>query len=134
MSCRSAWCYGDPGIAVALLAAARALGDSTLWSETVSIARRSAARPAAETEVSDAGLCHGSGGLGDIFNCLYQATGEHGLELAARFWLDETASYLEAGIDQDPCLLQGRAGAFLALLAAVGDHEPLWSRPLLVGW
>jgi class I lanthipeptide synthase len=55
---RSAWCYGDPGVAAALFGAARAVGERAWEQEAMTIARRAARRPAQETGVIDAGLCH----------------------------------------------------------------------------
>src|SRR5580658_7389340 len=58
-STRTAWCYGDPGIAIAMLGAARALGDHTWEDRALQVARGAAQRPAEQTGVRDAGLCHG---------------------------------------------------------------------------
>jgi hypothetical protein len=43
-SCRSAWCYGDPGMVAALLTAARAVGQPEWEREALAIARRDCAR------------------------------------------------------------------------------------------
>ena len=147
---RSAWCYGDPGIAAALLCAAQAVGDASWEREAHEIARFAAARPPADAGVRGAGLCHGAAGLAHLFNRLFQATGDEGLAEAARFWFTEAlnmrqpgrgiagfaASYprVEGGVDwiDDPGLLTGAAGIALALTAAVTTVEPDWDRMLLV--
>jgi lantibiotic modifying enzyme len=147
---RLAWCYGDPGIAGSLLAAARAAGVSSWGREAIEIARRSAARPFDEAGIRDAGLCHGAAGLAHIFNRMYQSTGDRCLSEAARFWFTQAldmrqpgrgiAGYAAwdpradgtAGWKDDPGLLSGAAGIALALLAAVSPIEPAWDRMLLL--
>jgi lantibiotic modifying enzyme len=147
---RVGWCYGDLGIAMALLGAARCVGDPAWEREAVAVARRAAERPLDQAGVQDAGLCHGAAGLGHLFNRLYQATGDPLLADAARRWFDKTlemrhpergiAGYAAwwAGADgdmtwmDDPALLMGAAGIALALLAASTPIAPAWDRLLLV--
>src|SRR5262249_12379647 len=83
---RLAWCYGDPGVAAAVLLAARCVGELAWEREALAVALRAAARPPDQAGVQDAGLCHGAAGLGHLFNRLYQATGEPRLAEAACFW------------------------------------------------
>jgi hypothetical protein len=146
---RLAWCYGDPGVAVALLQTARCV-EEPAWERAARMtARRAAQRPAEQAGVVDAGLCHGAAGLGHLFNRLYQATGEPTLGEAARFWFGRTLQMHrpERGIGgyeawrggddgeliwiADAGLLTGAAGIALALLAAITSIEPAWDRMLL---
>lgn len=147
---RLAWCYGDPGVAAALLWAARLMKEPSWEREARAIARRAAQRPAEQSGVVDAGLCHGAAGLGHLFNRMFQATGESCLADAARFWFERTlqmrrpgrgvAGYEAWQLDDDgqvswiadPGLLTGAAGIALALLAATTAVEPDWDRMLLV--
>jgi len=147
---RSAWCYGEPGIATTLLCAARAVGATEWERQAIEIAHRAARRPVEETGVLDAGLCHGAAGLGQIFNRLAQATGDGLLADAARRWLAHALDLREPGSgiagfvspavdtgdgerrDADPALLTGAPGIALALLAASTDLEPAWERVLLL--
>jgi lantibiotic modifying enzyme len=147
---RLAWCYGDPGVAAALLLAARCVGEPAWEREALAVALRSMARPPDQTGVRDAGLCHGAAGLGHLFNRLYQATGEPRLAEAARFWFRQTLElrHPDRGIAgfaaltkeregeerwvDEPGLLTGVAGIALALLAACTPVEPAWDRVLLV--
>jgi len=149
-SCRSAWCYGDPGVAAALFCAARSVGNSAWEREALEIARRSAASPPDEAGVVDAGLCHGAAGLGHVFNRLYQANGDATLRSAARYWFERTLAMRRPGRgvggfsalgaredgtrywEDDPGILTGAAGIALALLAATTTVEPEWDRMLLV--
>jgi hypothetical protein len=146
---RLAWCYGDPGVAAALLWAARCVGEPDWEWEARAIARRAARRPPEEAGVVDAGLCHGAAGLGHLFNRLFQATGESELAEAGRFWFDRTLALRRPGQGlggysawqpgdngaqtwvADPGLLTGAVGIALALLAGTTAIEPGWDRVLL---
>jgi hypothetical protein len=147
---RLAWCYGDLGVAVSLLGAARCVGDPDWERAALAIAGRAAARPPADCGVVDAGLCHGAAGVGHLFNRLFQATDETRFAAAARFWFERAlalrqpgrgiAGYLSWGLGEDGTpswlddrgLLTGAAGIGLALLAAATPLEPAWDRMLLV--
>jgi len=154
---RLAWCYGDPGVAVALLWAAAAMGRADWRREGIATALVAARRPLAKAGVRDACLCHGSAGLAHIFNRLHQATGEEELGRAALFWYEQLlgarapgqghggylfervdlppAAYAQAAAPEayasDPGFLNGVAGVGLALLAATTTVEPAWDRALL---
>ncbi len=148
---RLAWCYGDPGIAATLLATARAVGEPDWEKEAIAIGLHSAARPEATALIRDAGLCHGSAGLGHLFNRLYQATGEERFAEAARHWLLHVMSFQvrgegvagyrawevnpetkEPGWRPDAGFLEGATGIGLALLGAVSNVDPAWDRVLLL--
>jgi lantibiotic modifying enzyme len=147
---RLAWCYGDLGLAAALLYAARCVGEASWEHEALTIARHAARRPPQDARVLDAGLCHGGAGAGHIFNRLYQATGDEALAAAARFWFAHTLELRQPGRgiagfqslepagdgrmdwQPEPGLLTGAAGIGLALLAATTAIEPAWDRVLLV--
>lgn len=147
---RAAWCYGDPGIAAALLVTARAVGEPAWEQEARAIALVSARRSIDSAGVHDAGLCHGAAGLGHVFNRLYQATREPLLLDAARTWFSRAlelrrpeqgiAGYRTWGPGADgemtwlvdPTFLTGVAGIGLALLGATTDIEPVWDRLLLL--
>jgi hypothetical protein len=146
---RLAWCYGDLGLAVALLGAARCVGETDWERSALAIAHRAAAWPTEQSGVIDAGLCHGAAGVGHLFNRLFQATGEECFARTARFWLERTlamqqpdrgiAGYLSWSPGEDgtlpwraePGLLTGAAGIALALLAAATPIEPAWDHMLL---
>jgi hypothetical protein len=149
--CRSAWCYGDPGVVLCLTVTAQALGDLELEREALAIARESAQRPVEQAGVRDAGICHGSAGLGHIYNRLYQVSGEATFKEAATSWFAHTlrmrrpgegvAGFLfwstPTGQEQDltwiadKSLLNGVTGTALALLAAAQPHSPMWDGLLM---
>ena len=140
---RLAWCYGDLGIAAALLGTAR--------KEALDLGRKAAAWPIDQVGVKDAGLCHGTAGVAHLFNRLYQASGgDPALAQAARGWFERTlemrrpgegsGGFLAWDVDEgdemgwrrDPGFLMGAAGIGLALPAAATATVPAWDRVLLV--
>jgi hypothetical protein len=154
---RLAWCYGDPGVAAALLQAARTAGEERWEQEALAIAAPAARSPVEAAGIVDACLCHGAIGLAHLFNRLYQATGQGLFADAARLWyrrgLDMRwpgegiagfgswddgswpaagGSVPAAGAMEDPGLFTGAAGIALGLLAAVSEVEPGWDRLLRV--
>lgn len=147
---RSAWCYGDPGVAGVLLGAARSFGREDWQAQALAIARRAATRSLEAAGAVDASLCHGSAGLGHVFNRLYQASGDPLMKEAALAWIGRTlalrrpgeglAGFLAWNGDEqaggtwsgEPGFLVGAAGIGLVLLAAVADVAPAWDRVMLL--
>lgn len=147
---RTAWCYGDPGIAAVLLSAARSFGRADWEAEALDLARLCARRSETAAQTVDGGLCHGTAGLAHLFNRFHQATGDPELGEAALAWTRRTLdirrpgegiagypSYLPSqttaagGWSPQPGLLIGAAGVGLALLGVVSGIEPAWDRVLL---
>jgi lantibiotic modifying enzyme len=151
---RLAWCYGDPGIALALLGAARAAGEPEWERQALATARTAASRPRDQGGIVDGGLCHGAAGILHLYNRLYQATGDPLWKAEALAWTelllaqrqpgegiagwrswrpigDFTVAEPELGWTTDPGFLTGAAGIGLALLGAVSPVEPAWDRVLL---
>lgn len=146
---RLAWCYGDLGVAAALLAAARCVAEPAWEEAALRIARAAAARAERHTGVIDAGICHGSAGVAHLFNRIYQASGEALFADAACRWLAHTLALrqpgrgiggflaYEPGPDRamawtaSPGFLSGAAGVGLALLAATTVIASAWDKVLL---
>ncbi len=149
---RCAWCYGDPGIAAALLTAGRSAGVLDWEQAAVELACRAAERPASETGVVNACFCHGAAGLAHLYNRMYQATGTEKLRRAAVYWIERTLDFYRlattngtgwvqgSGEPAQPTqwtwtgieLVEGAAGVALVLLAAATSIEPTWDRMFLV--
>lgn len=148
---RLAWCYGDPGVVLALLhaAAARERED---WAALAGRAIDQMLVRAEETAgVTGASVCHGSAGLAHLCGRLHAATGRRGLAEMARARLQQT---LDARVDgepmggftvwdrsdpkerggdvQGPGFLAGIAGVALVLAGACSEEEPAWDRCLLI--
>jgi hypothetical protein len=147
---RSSWAHGDPGVAVALLAAARCVGVPAWEGRALAAALRATTRPPDRTRIFDGGLVIGAAGLAHLLNRLYQATGEERLAERSRFWFARAlemrrpghgvagyAAWLPDENDverwwDDPGILVGAAGIALALLSAATPLEPSWDRMMLV--
>jgi lantibiotic biosynthesis protein len=145
---RSGWCYGDAGVALAILRASEAAGDPAWRDDALAIARRAALRPLADTRIRDATLCHGAASLALIYQRLYHATGDPAMHAAARTWtlrifdyrltddaLAASSGFYQATVDGPAVqrsLLNGAAGIALVLLAAASDVAPDWDRALLL--
>lgn len=145
---RDAWCYGSPGAAVALLAAARVLADDRIGACAFALARTAAHHDPAQAGVIDASFCHGSSGLAHLYARLHASTGEQLFADAARRWLAHTLtlktpgegvggfSYFTFDGDQQVWeaasnFLEGAAGIGLALLSICSSEPPAWDRVLL---
>lgn len=151
-SSRLAWCYGDPGVALVLWEAAKALRSTELEKAALDMADSMVAIPPEQAKINDTSVCHGSAGMAHICNRLYQATGRESYAVAARYWLRDTldkrvpdqglCGYMSfspailEGVDwvADPGILTGVVGVGLVLLAAVSAIEPRWDKHLLMSW
>jgi class I lanthipeptide synthase len=149
-STRTAWCYGDIGIAGVLMTAARAFHRIDWENDAMSIARAAARRPLERTQAIDPGLCHGAVGNAHLFNRFYQATHDPEMRNAALEWYRLALSMRRPGTGLAGLLtwispaggegfwkgeygfLSGITGFGLAMLAAVSSVEPKWDRVLLV--
>jgi lantibiotic modifying enzyme len=147
---RAAWCYGDPGVAATLFAAARSANDAALANVAVAVGRRAARRPIEQAGVCDAMICHGSAGLAHLYNRLWQGAGDPLFAHTARIWLADVFRWRQPGTGvaglrswttkpgsdvlgwvDDHSLLTGVIGVGLTLLAAITSVEPAWDRILL---
>jgi hypothetical protein len=147
-STRLAWCYGDLGVAAALLGAGLTLGHDEARAEGLAVALDCAGRSVKDAFITDTGICHGAAGIAHLFNRMAQATGEPALRQAAVTWIDHTLAMRSdeplAGFPAnmpeddgqrrmvaDASLLTGAAGVALVLHAASSETEPSWDRLLL---
>lgn len=141
---RMGWCYGDPGVALALWSANHRRGDLD------AIALAAIDRTIQGAGVRDAGLCHGAVGLAHIANRWFHATGAPEFRELAQRWYVTTLDMArpgegiggyckwggstpeESGWQAASALLDGAIGIGLALIAAISPVEPLWDRKLLL--
>lgn len=144
-----AWCAGDAGLSVALLAAGRACGRDD-WERAARRLATAAAERYPDVEGFDPALCHGAAGLSHLFHRLYRATGDPVMLGAAQRWFERTLAQRRTGEGiggylcrgrqadgrpgwiADPGFLGGAAGIGLALLAAATPVEPAWDRLFLL--
>ncbi len=143
----SAWCYGSPGVARALWHAGVATDNETLRDLAVESMMAVIRRPWSARQIEDSpGLCHGVAGLLQITLRFASDTGRPEFAAAAEELTEtllglyrpdlSTGYYSRTGkrteVFEHPGLLDGAAGAALALLAAATDAEPRWDRVLLL--
>lgn len=147
---RTAWCYGDAGIASSIALAAAATGERAWRAEARRIALGVARRPEELCGVRDACLCHGAAGLAHVLNRLAVDLEDDELAASARGWFARTLEMraggrgvggfrtYRAGRDVEarwidhPGLLAGSSGIALALLSAIGNEPPLWDAAFLL--
>jgi len=147
---RLAWCYGDLGIATTLYQAGVALGQQNWINKSIEILTFAAMnrRDLGKNMVMDAGLCHGTSGIGHIFYRMWWSTKLPEFKDAADYWFAETlkmakfedglAGYKTWQGEQyggwlNQCgLLEGIAGIGLALLSYSTETEPSWDESLLL--
>lgn len=133
---RLGWCYGDPGVSVALYDAGAALGraDLTELASTVLEYAAMHRRNPAGNGIYDMGLCHGAAGVAQIFKTMSQRTSSQAMKEAWLYWdrivesnaqtiADGKYEYLfynpiENKSEQKTGLLEGSAGIGLYLLNA----------------
>jgi lantibiotic biosynthesis protein len=140
---RTAWCYGDAGVASAMAIAGRAL-DEHRWQHVAHELARDVARRAATLELRDVGLCHGAMGLALILDRFFHLTGDVDFENAAVTMTQRGLSMYrpseatnghaahEPRDEPNAGLLTGAAGIGLAMLAMASDVEPAWDRVMLL--
>ncbi|HEY4242089.1 MAG TPA: lanthionine synthetase LanC family protein [Kofleriaceae bacterium] len=141
---RLAWCYGDLGASLALVAAGDALGDASLRDVGFDAAgwAASLAPDGPAHRVVDAGLCHGAAGVGHLFQRLWYASKRDRFRDAARAWFERAVAMRTPGEGiggftafepsppapvahdiADVSFLTGTAGIALALAGAAGDDR-----------
>jgi len=146
---RNAWCYGDLGIASALLDAAEALDDRRLREDAVATLVRASQRPMEQWRVEDVSLCHGAAGAAHLFHRFHRRTGLAAFADVARAWCERTLTMRRPGTGlagftrmkrvfpdpavvfvPEPGLLMGVAGVALSLASMLSPVAPDWDRLL----
>jgi lantibiotic modifying enzyme len=146
---RMAWCNGDLGIGISLFRAAKVLGDNSLNMLSEEILEFSTQRKDEKMElVFDAGICHGSVGIANIYNRMYFNTRKEIYRNSRDFWIDQTIknakfenglagykAYYGSGIDglkNNYFFLEGIAGIAMSLVFSIIEVEPKWDECLLI--
>jgi hypothetical protein len=147
---RLAWCYGDLGIASALYQAGIALKEKTWINKALDIILFAATqrRNLKDNYVIDAGLCHGTTGIGHIFYRMWWNTKMPEFKDAANYWFNQTLTMITSkdGLSNFKIydmqnekllithygLLGGVSGLGLALLTYYYGEEPEWDECLLL--
>lgn len=138
-SARAAWCYGAPGIGIALLSASKVLGDPGLEATAVGALQRVVDWAPAERNVFSPSLCHGHAGLLAVYQRAHAVTGSASFRAMAEDSLstvlslaDEARPYVvtdeprRGELVDDPGFLNGAAGVLLALCGALAPRATTW--------
>jgi lantibiotic modifying enzyme len=140
------WCYGAPGIAMALLNAGRALGESEFSAYAIE-ALRSGNRRAQTQRIlhRSPALCHGLAGMCQINLRFWHETNNEEFHKSAIQWFEElmnthSESYVLGFREVDwrerpfdsPMFLSGASGIALNLLAVSSEVEPFWDSFLMM--
>lgn len=149
------WCYGDLGIAVALLSAYEITKEQAHYDEAIQLAQRcslrrlhnSGIKQSRKKQVHDVCFCHGSAGLANLFHRIYQKSGCIEMKVTAEYWLhtclyqgrnnglpDSIGGFMGATVGKDrrtkwrkdPGLLNGASGVGLCLLSFADGSANNW--------
>jgi lantibiotic biosynthesis protein len=146
---RLAWCYGDLGISMSLWQAGNNLNHPEWTEKALEVLLFSTSRKDLRRNlVVDAGLCHGTAGIGHIFYRMYWNTRRPEFKAAADYWFKKTLemanhpdglagykawhSEKNGGWINETGLLEGISGIGLALLSYNNESEPSWDECLLL--
>jgi len=151
MKSRMGWCYGDLGIASALYQAGKVLKEANWVRKSLEILLFAATqrRNLQNNNVVDAGLCHGTAGIGHIFYRMWWNTKFSQFKDAADYWFEQTLKMatFEDGLagykvfimpDGNPIwvnehgLLEGISGIGLTMLTYYYEMDPAWDECLLL--
>ncbi|MFF0574030.1 lanthionine synthetase LanC family protein [Streptosporangium saharense] len=136
---RDAWCYGTPGIAAALILAARAAGNGEYRAVAEHTMRALAARDSTNWDVEGPALCHGDAGVLQAAPMCPDLAGKAAASVMSA--VDPRHRYLfcraeHGAVHEDPGLLTGAAGIALALADHAGlpgaDSPGCWDSILLL--
>lgn len=137
---RLTWCYGDPGIALALSVVSRATGSATIAAAAAEITANALARPPAEAGILDATICHGAAGLIWFGHRVSTQTGDSAARRFTRTWVAHVAEQRVAGplryvrqdgSERNHSFLEGDLGVALALHYVATGAAPAWEQLLL---
>ena len=141
-SSRLAWCYGDLSVGYALLQASAHY--NAIKDRIVEILIDTTKRTNSAFD-SDDYLCHGTIGIGHIYNRIYSITNNEVFKSAALFWykkglskpfkhncVNGTGHYNDKLIMRDYSLLDGIAGIGLSLISVISGIDPRWDECLLL--
>lgn len=147
---RLGWCYGDIPCLLSLLSHADSIQDSKLVNLVLDrfdiVSKR---KKLEQNGIYDSCICHGSAGLGYIFNLLYHRYLRISYKEAADYWYQQTlelahfkdgyAGYKKRGLQDDQFVysneygfLEGIAGVGLSILAFQSEKYRRWGELLLI--
>ncbi len=149
---RLSWCYGDLGVAVALLKASNVLDNREFVEMGRELSLNSAKRSSNEyNSINEGGICHGAAGNAHLFFKLNKYLNQQELGRASEGWYRYMLALrrTDAGVAgfqslqkdhasggfnwfDDPSILTGAAGIGLSIISTLSDEHLGWDAPLLL--
>ncbi|MDR1120268.1 MAG: lanthionine synthetase C family protein [Dysgonamonadaceae bacterium] len=139
---RLAWCYGDLGIAQAILQAAIALGDAEYENTALKVLLHSCNRKDLKKNiVADAGLCHGTSGISHIYQRLHINVKNDAFRETSAYWMEKTLEM--ARFEDGPAGFKSWRGEgnrwenrypLLEGIASIGLSVMSYLNPALMDW
>ncbi|OEJ21130.1 hypothetical protein BGK67_34950 (plasmid) [Streptomyces subrutilus] len=128
---RPSWCYGTPGITRALQLAAIATADTRRQQAAENALAICLSDESQLDQLTDAGLCHGTGGL---FQTVWRAAQDAQTPVLAAAARRLAAPFADQHAFEDTAFLEGAAGQALAQATALHDQAPAshWDAYLLI--
>lgn len=142
LNSRSAWCYGTPGVALALWKAGVTLNERRYREASLASLRAMVRRPQVDWGMVDHCICHGTAGNALILCAIGRSAGAQDLLLTGSTLLEKVIREYDEGIplgyrfyvgeNREPfysaSALNGAAGVALAILATATDVDCSWFR------
>lgn len=148
---RLAWCYGDLGVASAIWQAGKVMNNQQWMNKAIDAFKYAVTRTDLESNfVRDAGICHGTAGIAQLFKRMYIETGIEDFKTANEYWIRETIkmakfedgaagykAYHGTSDEQwsvEYAFLEGIAGIGLSLMSYLSDNteDSAWDEILLL--
>lgn len=140
-----AWCYGTPGISIALLLGGQALGDASLREEAISSFKSISTQKEALSHIKRRSiLCHGVAGLLQIaFRFLQLTRDDEILQFASTLSTKLVNAYQSGNKDHSSSewsdwsgsagdFLEGEIGVALVLASARPGPIPVWDQTMMI--
>lgn len=140
---RLGWCYGDLGIGLLFWNYYKYLDSKYFRDKSIDLFLKIGKRKDLDmNSVHDAGLCHGTSGIGLIYHKMYLNTNINEFKKISEYWLNETINYSFSKKGQSAypsnnpehslSLLDGIAGIGLYLLTQVDNQYLGWEKMLFI--
>ena len=136
---RLAWCYGDLNEVYMLYKAGIVLEQIKYTSVADFVGKYSTSRTTTvQTLCTDSHFCHGSAGIAQFYNTLFQLQPLDAYRNAYHYWILETIDLLEKELvadfykSKETDLLEGMLGPALTLLSFIEDKSMTWPQLFLL--
>jgi len=147
-SSRLAWCYGDIGIAMAIWRAGVIFNNKEWVKKAEEFFLHSTDRTSIKsTLLYEPMICHGSAGLGLMYNRIYRNTNNQRYKKQSDYWFQKTLDYStvngsyygygkykndEKSWELDYTFLEGSIGIALSYISYLSEEDLKWDRSLLI--